>query len=304
MMEQNLRTIGLLAEGRRARQIFLKVFNLKVFKQAFYREITITSNRITPPKRPTTIMHPMQIQNLNRAAMALNNIGVSLLERGMFRDAMATFKDAVKIHTEAMMAASSKTLCTTEHCLKMASKRMLKVSTKGTKQQRSFPIRLVACSMSDLPNIARIALEEGPTASQAFAVRVEDFDLENGPSLESDLKSAILLLNLAASLLCWGQAAKCPVKQYKLIKSAMKIFAASHAVLIARQTHCMDTDSSNTLLFIEALVLCNLVQLSSTLSDRTTSTALYDKFVQLRDIMYEELDDYCQPVQMHTAAAA
>ena len=247
-----------------------------------------------------------KIQSSNRTAMALNNIGVSLLERGMFSDAMLSLKDAVKVIQVGFSTkeGQSDLLSATDmdSIISAASRRMSRASTR-TKTQLC-PLRLVVCSIHDLPLVAKAAIEEGPTTSSAFAIRVEDLELDSGLYIESDLKSAIILHNFAVSYLCMSESARTKAKKDKLAQCATKIFAASHTVLIARQQSCADTDASALLRLVHACVLSNLVQLSASCCDRTTSTALYDTFVELRDVFYDEFGDYCKLQLIHTAAAA
>jgi hypothetical protein len=59
------------------------------------------------------------------------------------------------------------------------------------------------------------------------------------------------------------------------------------------------------MLLLDAIVLGNLVLLYSTSKiDRSTSTKLFDKYSELRTIIYEELSEYCAPLHGQAAAAA
>jgi hypothetical protein len=248
----------------------------------------------------------MKLQNYNRAAMALNNIGVSLMERGKYREAVSTLKDAVKIlkvsieSVKQVTQRATETAINVEDMLEKATS-MLDVSSRlGTKDA---PIQLVVCSLADAPNCASVAIQEGPTLSIAFVILIEDMDLES-MSIQSDVKSAIILHNFGVSCICMSKTVAKKSSEDKLLGNATKILAAGHVILVTRQRLCRDEDSCNMTMLLDAIVLSNLVQLYNGSNDRTNAVVHFDEFAELRSIIHEELTDYFAPLQARAAAAA
>jgi hypothetical protein len=148
-------------------------------------------------------------EHFNRAAVALNNAGVNLLERGRYKEAMATCKDAVKvikIGLSRVSTCSSEDQIDIDDMLSKATQRMSDLPSRIN--DKSHPLQLHICSLDDIPTCAGMAVDEGPSLGLAFAIRIDDVETDSGFHFEKDIDSAVILHNFAVSYLCLSMIAR------------------------------------------------------------------------------------------------
>jgi hypothetical protein len=179
-----------------------------------------------------------------RAAIALNNMGVSLLERRAYRQGMETLKDAIFVMKRVLRppSISSQSLCKTpdstsyaETKVHRASKRMANpqpissaisidvVSQCATFSHRSCPSGFVLHGGSSSP----LRIE----ATDLSLRRIEATDLISLEDRDSDLESSIMLYNFGLAHLYMAKLVKTPIK---LQEGALKLFNMTYCVLAPR----------------------------------------------------------------------
>jgi hypothetical protein len=253
-------------------------------------------------------MHASSFKNY-RSAVALNNIGVSLLEKRCYQQAMATLKDAVTVLKIGFKSRSDTTELSEEDTsfdvkgmLSRATKRLAR--PKPSVAVGKAPIRLSVQSNSDMHAAANLAIEQGPTLTVVYAVRIDEIEFDTVLDRNPDTESSITLLNFAISYLFMSRVTGCAGMSRSLRCGALKIFVASHSILEACQTTCEDELHANYMVHVEALVMSSLVQLSREVQGGgDASIKLYSKFVRLRSLIFE-LSELSIPSLQVAAGAA
>jgi tetratricopeptide (TPR) repeat protein len=191
-----------------------------------------------------------------RGAVALNNMGVYLLERGAYRSALETLKDAIAVmktvfpaqnydHNTAWRAEISDKL-------KAAHKRIAKPEVV----QCSMPLEVNSFDDDEF-DVMKDSLRYGPSASMFFPVRVaiSDMDIE---SRNIDVESAMLLYNFGIAHLCMSRVA---IKaSHKLQEGALRLFDLSRSILSSQYHKCEDSMQQTRILLLSASVMNNIVQ--------------------------------------------
>jgi hypothetical protein len=181
-----------------------------------------------------------------RGAVALNNIGVTLLERHCYKSAMLTFKDSVQLLKHALQEIDS-----TSDVSNKIQRAMCHLS-------HSFQISCQLAVLS-VDVISSEALESASRKSTRFSrlsvVRLDDVD----SAMESAFLTAVMLYNLSNSYLCLKKAqCPCPSGIVDLSHTAVTLLCASHNIL-RQLKDTVDDQLQMRLLHLEVLVLGTLV---------------------------------------------
>jgi hypothetical protein len=245
-----------------------------------------------------------------RAAISLNNIGVALIERHQYQQAMEVLKSAITALKIGALLSNQKHM-TRGISIQVELKKALgylakaKPSTR-TRSDGSMHVNVVSNDAIDAASFK--VLRKGPTMSQAYAIRIDELDFDALKARSPDVEVAVSLYNLAVAHLCRSQELKKPELCLKLVTNANKLLHASHAVLQERQIGCKDTEHCSYMLHLEALVLNNLVHLAIKHEHGNEIThegvRLYSKFVRLRSEAIENSGFGIQSDSMNQGAAA
>jgi hypothetical protein len=176
----------------------------------------------------------------HRAAIALNNMGVSLLERRAYRQGMETLKDAVFVMKRVLRppSISSQGLCKTpndsmsnaEAKVHRASKRM--ASPRPLSSAISIDVVSQCATFSHRSNLSGSSLHGGsPSSSLSSPLRIEATDLISLEDRDSDLESSIMLYNFGLAHLCMAKLVKTPMK---LQKVALQLFNMAYSLFAPR----------------------------------------------------------------------
>jgi hypothetical protein len=206
----------------------------------------------------------------HRAAIALNNMGVSLLERRAYRQGMETLKDAIFVMKRVLLppSISSQGLCKTPNSTSHAETRVHRASKRMANPQPipsaiSIDVVLQCATFSRRSCPSGSVLHGGSSspvrieATGLSPLRIEATDLISEDS-DSDLESSIMLYNFGLAHLCMAKVVKTPIK---LQEGALKLFNMSYCVLAPRcdqEGHGMREDivlmAATTLNIIVALL--------------------------------------------------
>jgi murein L,D-transpeptidase YcbB/YkuD len=222
--------------------------------------------------------------SLFRSALAINNNGVSLLEKGHFREAQKTFREALTFMKQAIKppsrspsscrSSSSSTSTIVEETLQSVATRLIRAQANPILS--AFEI----CAFEDgddLSHIFQSSLKYGPSSSLFFPFRIRGGSSSSqDPTfchvLEKEMHRpmAILLYNQALSHLLWGQSgmlARIKVVQEKHFQAALSCLSTAQSVLSQHLKLCGVNKKKNKDRFqqqcsmpVQAFVVNNLVQ--------------------------------------------
>lgn len=218
-----------------------------------------------------------------RAIVAINNIGVSLLERGHYLQARHTFKDAIAIlqHTCALIESKTDAMESCVASTQIALQSKVAAATARFEAVKEAPPRqhcLSAVSVQPiphrpgqpmtLPTSLRDQLELAPgDRYTCYPTRIEIEDFGFCPTL-SQLKvsSSSLLCNYAAAYICQAAISTCTQSFQHLCNLAMSILALAHKPVsrTSQQQHSCelsDPQRAAEQLQLEVLVLLATLRL-------------------------------------------
>jgi hypothetical protein len=182
-------------------------------------------------------MNEQRLIRDHRAAIALNNMGVSLLERRAYREGMETLKDAIFIMKRVLrpLPISSQGINKTPKStndadakVERASKRM--ANLHPTPSVVSIDV-ISRCSTFSHRSDSGSVLHHGSSSSPLrYPLRIEatDFVSLGEEGRDSDLESSIMLYNFGLAHLCMAKLAKTPIK---LLEGALALFNMAYFVL-------------------------------------------------------------------------
>lgn len=159
-----------------------------------------------------------------RSAIALNNFGVSLLERQCYQQAGETLKDAVSLIRSVTLTETHLSLQEKMHA---ARQRLAKPQQDVRHAVVQVDVMTNTASANDMSSL----LDDSPScvvgSNRVFAIRVEDFDCDT----TSEFISAILLHNFGLSYYCVAKTAKKgSTTERKYLNGAMRLFRISHTL--------------------------------------------------------------------------
>jgi hypothetical protein len=169
-----------------------------------------------------------------RAAIALNNMGVSLLERRAYRQGMETLKDAIFVTMQRVI--SSQGLCETPNSTSYAEAKVHRASKRMANPQPissaiSIDVVSQSATFSHRSYPSDSVLHEGSSSIRGSPLRIEATDLVSLEDRDSDLESSIMLYNFGLAKLCMAKLVKTPIK---LQEGALKLFKMAYSLFAPR----------------------------------------------------------------------
>lgn len=228
--------------------------------------------------------------NSLRNILTLNNIGVSLLEQRSYKQAKDTFKESISLTNIASITDSSRDVLynnaevTLKHaCRRLANPRPVPILSCPD------PVFLETVTYENNISALKDILNNGPSSSYAFAIRIEAVDELLYTSKEcadgNNVALAVLFYNLGLAKLCMSSIAKTTARAVELRKGALKLFRRSYRIIITRAFMEQDESRLRCFLLLSAVVNC-LNRVSRELGESTKGTNFYDQLVYLRDLIY------------------
>jgi hypothetical protein len=159
----------------------------------------------------------------HRAAIALNNMGVSLLERRAYRQGMETLSDAIFVMQRVLQppSISSQGSDRTPNSTSYAEAKMHRASKRMANPQ-PIPSAMSIDVVSHCANFSHrsysVSLLHGGSSSP---LRIEATDLVSPVDRDNDLESSIVLYNFGLAHLCMAKFATTP---RTLQEGALKLF--------------------------------------------------------------------------------
>jgi hypothetical protein len=241
----------------------------------------------------------------HRAAIALNNMGVALLERRAYRQGMETLKDAIFVMKRVLQppSISSQGVGKTPHPTSYAEAKIYRAS-KRMANPRPVPSDVsidVAsqCSTFSHRSYSGSVLHGGSSSPLSAPLRIEATDLVALDNRDSDLESSIMLYNFGLAHRCMAKFAKTPIK---LQEGALKLFNMAYfvfATLSEHEGHIIKED----MVLLAAATLNNIIALLTQMGKHSEANESDQELARLGRAIQEfqgrDLED-----QIAAAAAA
>lgn len=206
----------------------------------------------------------------NKAVIALNNISVSLLVRGSYREALATVKDAMKLtkstatHDEGLITAEEIHLT-----LDRARKRSaLCGETASTGALAYAPLLHVVSSQDSTLNIcARLAMWKYSALQLHvfFPMTIDPIDYQDCDNDDVEFHSAVILYNFGIVCACSMANARTDDKSYRIFHLTNALTSRMSQSIWERASICF----ANRVLLLTSLSTHNLFQALSVQGDQS-----------------------------------
>jgi len=268
-----------------------------------------------------------------RAAVALNNLGIAMLQRRAYRESLSTFKDAMKamhsiFQSEALdflASPSSKDGKTTDNSvdvdrkLQRAMRRLRQIEATDYESSVLCPnLRVDVVTYEEVleRSLFGSILKQGPssTGSRAAALsfRIEATSccslLDKG---ETDVQAAMMLYNYAVVHLILSRTAKkdreyAKAKMWRQgsVKLLSRNIALSKYALRDSEHLAMMQDSQESAVILSLLIIATLILALNESGQSTEAETLFLRLVHLRDILKDYLDKPLAVADRSFAAAA
>jgi hypothetical protein len=196
----------------------------------------------------------------HRAAIALNNMGVSLLERRAYRQGMETLNDAIFVMKRVLRPPSissqgfgkpTNSTSYAEAKIHRASRRM------ANPQPIPSAVSIDVVSQCATFSYSGTVLHGDWSSPLSSPLRIEVTDLVSLEERDADLESSIMLYNFGLAHLYMAQLAKTPIT---LQEGALKLFDMAYSVLATLSNQEGDGIREDVVL-IAAATLNNIVAL-------------------------------------------
>ncbi|GKZ01537.1 hypothetical protein MPSEU_001104300 [Mayamaea pseudoterrestris] len=230
-----------------------------------------------------------------QAALALNNVGVSLLERGCYRQGMEVLQDGISVLKELFGSSENKN----DHANKTdIGTKLQKASDKMMMMMPHAAIAFNVATSPATPSIHTISYQVNgfveilscvgvsPSSSKCYLVRM-DSPLEHagfGVSNVPDMESAVLLYNLGmAQLLLSRVVSTCNVSI--MLENAHRILHLASCIVARRSSTCADTLEETCMLQMGLLILHGIFQVLVECNMDHEAKTVYERYLQVREIV-------------------
>lgn len=211
-----------------------------------------------------------------RAAVALNNMGVTLLERRCCRDAMKNFRDGLSLMLKGLVDEHDNTesLRRSSQCIASSS------SSPTTRTTTNFELTALSHDYNSTTCAMTVALHEFQSSGVGFVMRLDWNDDEEDIADTEAYYKATMFHNYAVACRVQSLSCKSKSKAHMLQTLATKSALSAHAILI----HV--TSERNLILLM--LALQQLMQLAAAEGDKDKACKYYSEMAFLRT----QLEDY------------
>jgi hypothetical protein len=247
---------------------------------------------------------PQSLTQEHRAAIVLNNMGVSLLERRAYTQGMETLKDAIFLMKRVFRPTASSSSFDTNKIsssyadvkLRRAIKRM--ASPKPVPSSVNVDVIFHDGSLSE-------TLRGNSSSPYTCPIRIEADDIDYQEDRDPDLESAVMLYNFGIAHICLSKLSK---KPSKLQEAALKLFDMASTIVSnsntipQRRFENEICEMTETRLLLEVAVLKTVVKLLTEMGKYSEANASYQQLVLIGSAI-NELEAPCY-IESQVAAAA
>ena len=238
-----------------------------------------------------------------RAVVALNNMAVTLLERRCFRDALASFKNALDLMGSLRPESSNQRRPSAEKqnvFLQKASKSVARSTRTVEASAARSGFSLTTISHDDSAEVVTVALHEIPSDFSGFVFMIE-FDESN---VNLSIDSSIILHNFSVACRMQSWEFKNTKKKRQLVERAYMFAQVANSILMQESDILEDELQMKRALVVSMLILQELIQLSSQQGDMDTSRKYYCELGHVRSFVSDTEDGNLPLVSQLTAASA
>jgi len=205
-----------------------------------------------------------------RAALALNNMAITMMERRCYRQAFETFKDAVAAMKVARLSVeeddnSSEQRESVFGSLRKANQRSFR--PKASRTVHAWTVVSHNCGHLEwiLPSfeVSSSPKNNTNTIMHFHLIRLDDADIfgsDDEELLQSDVLTIIMLYNFGMSYLCLAQTTSSTSAASKFRQGALKLLTLCRNLLAVQYEGCEDMFVLPRLLYLSALILQTLRQ--------------------------------------------
>jgi hypothetical protein len=230
----------------------------------------------------TMVNHSLRSSKTDfRAAVVLNNFGISLLEKNCYKQAMETLRDALSLVREQAASKSATSCSAAERKMELARQRL--ANPQPCKRRPMVLLEVLTNSLSS-ESLSKV-LGEGPPCSTCFPVRIDQ--LEEISS--SDFKCALILQNIGIAYLCMSKTSNKRSATIRYNHSAVRLFRVSHFLLIKNLQQCQGSSRAQLpeLLYGTAIVLNGLIRTLQESSRAPEAKNLHSQLARLRTAIHD-----------------
>jgi hypothetical protein len=239
------------------------------------------------------IESPMNIQ----AALALNNVGVSLLERGCYRQGMEVLQDGITVLKDLFKSTEMETtvvghlvtsITNTSNSTKLLQKargKVLQPQYLLSDATASPSIQTISYQVNGLSEILS-HMGTSLSSSQIFLVRMDvplecsSFSVSNAP----DLESAVLLYNFGMAQLLLSRVVP-HGGALMMTDNAHRILHLASSIIARRSSTFCDTLEETALLQMGLVVLHGIIQVLVETGMDFEAASVFDRYLKVRDIV-------------------
>lgn len=242
-----------------------------------------------------------------RCAVALNNMGVALLERCAYRQALDTLKDAVVLMRgvfDSTPLSRRNQRDRARHCTVLLEKAYHRTAHPQPAPGHSM-VEILSPS-GTLAAISSLLHRHGPALlPPCFPIKIENFDQE---ARNADLDSAMVLHNFATAHLCLSRFAPTALRAIFLRKAALRLAKLSHQalsnVIVVYHERFLDESvlGEANLVLIAGSVLNTIVRIQLESGQLDGAEEAYRKLRLLGSVVGD--DTGTQPAKRHSEEAA
>jgi hypothetical protein len=230
-----------------------------------------------------------------RGAIALNNIGVSLLERRAYRQAVETLKDAITFmkhvfRPQVVVTPGATFKSSSLNVDARVAAAMERLECPQSSPTLRDPEDLVVQD-SLQPSSIRAAALEGISSSFTMPIRIEAADSDSPENRDPDLESAIMLYNFGIAHLCLSKLSRAGLTKFR--DGALKLFNMSYSIISNKNALAgMNTEEirklSETRVLLAIVVLNNLVRVQTEMGKHAEANESYQRLVRLGSAVREQ----------------
>lgn len=241
---------------------------------------------------------PLTAEGYYASVLHMNNIGVTLLQNGAFRQALDTFKDATPLMQRVLpqtRPASPKDqpkeviLCR----LKQAKQRLSHLKLNPS----SLTVEALCIQDTDAAKRIQSILKYGPSPSLYYPIYTTEPTIFE--ERDADIDSAILLYNFALCHICLSRVSCAE----KLLQAAHRLLVLSLSILEHRAETCDDIFHQSAIVLLASIVTKNMAQVLFEMNRIDEAELAFSRLEELTDLV-DSIDDEFFAPPISAAAAA
>jgi hypothetical protein len=206
----------------------------------------------------------------HKAAIALNNNAVTLLVRGCHHEALATFKDSMKLIKSASRDRTDPVSHSTAEDIRLALHQARKRTTRcknttgPNASTNGLMLQVVSSQCNTASIYAALSSSRGDTLNVAYPLTIDPIDFEDSDDDDIDFQSCVILFNYGIAYNCLAVTSDDSVKTLLQEKSYHMFYMTSVVLSKLYQNVQADalTYAASRLLLLKTFLTHSLIQAS------------------------------------------